>query len=120
MRPAPPCQELDVASLLIADDEEGLRAFLAAALETAGQAGNELQLTWGAPAMREPVAALRKVAATAATVLLQGESGVGKELAARAIHAFSPRAQGPFVALNCAALSETLLESELFGHEKGA
>jgi two-component system response regulator AtoC len=77
-------------------------------------------LTWGAPVMRPVEAALRKVARTDATVLLLGESGVGKEVAARAVHAWSTRAAGPFVAVNCAALAETLLESELFGHEKGA
>ena len=62
----------------------------------------------------------RKVSATASTVLLRGESGVGKEVFARAIHEASPRAKMPFIRVNCGALTESLLESELFGHEKGA
>ncbi len=77
-------------------------------------------LSYGDPAMAPVVEALKKVARTNATVLLLGESGTGKEVAARAIHRMSDRANGPFVAINCATLSETLLESELFGHEKGA
>ena len=78
------------------------------------------KLTFGAPAMRPVVDALAKVAKSGATVLLQGESGTGKEVAARLLHESSPRANKPFVAINCAVLTEQLLESELFGHEKGS
>ena len=70
--------------------------------------------------LRQVSQQLHRAAATDATVLLDGESGTGKELFARALHALSPRAEGPFVAINCAAIPETLLETELFGHEKGA
>jgi DNA-binding NtrC family response regulator len=70
--------------------------------------------------LKQVSVALHRAAATDTTVLLEGESGTGKELFARALHALSPRNDGPFVAINCAAIPETLLETELFGHEKGA
>lgn len=72
------------------------------------------------PAIQKVCASLRKVATTEAPVLILGESGTGKEMAARSIHDQSARRQGPYVAINCSAIPETLLESELFGHEKGA
>jgi transcriptional regulator with PAS, ATPase and Fis domain len=72
------------------------------------------------PKLKQVTISLHRAAATDTTVLLEGESGTGKELFARALHALSPRADGPFVAINCAAIPETLLETELFGHEKGA
>jgi two-component system, NtrC family, response regulator AtoC len=72
------------------------------------------------PAMREVFDTVRQVASARTSVLLLGESGTGKELIAKALHQLSPRAQGPMVTVHCAALSPTLLESELFGHEKGA
>ncbi len=88
--------------------------------------GGETPAAWfedilgATPKMREVFDTLTQVAKTDATVLLQGESGTGKELAARAIHARSGRVRGPFVAINCGAIPETLLESELFGSERGA
>jgi len=72
------------------------------------------------PAMRALYDQASRAAASAINVLILGENGVGKEILARAIHNLSPRAKGPFVALNCAALTESLVQSELFGHEKGA
>jgi DNA-binding NtrC family response regulator len=72
------------------------------------------------PRLKQVITALHRAASSDATVLLEGESGTGKELFARALHALSPRADGPFVAINCAAIPDNLLETELFGYEKGA
>ena len=80
----------------------------------------EQELLGNSPAMQELRQLIRKVARTQATVLIQGESGTGKELVARAIYRESPRAHGPFIKVNCAAIPENLIESEFFGHEKGA
>src|SRR4051812_18728077 len=87
----------------------------------------ELAVRRGAPqlvgddsSLRKVFAALQRAASTDTTVLIEGESGTGKELFARSLHALSARAEAPFVAINCAAIPETLLETELFGHEKGA
>jgi two-component system response regulator AtoC len=78
------------------------------------------QLVAEGPAMKEVLRVVQKVAPTATTVLIEGESGTGKELIARALHALSPRAERTFVAVNCGAIPEQLIESELFGHAKGA
>ncbi|MGJ3522442.1 sigma-54-dependent transcriptional regulator [Nitratidesulfovibrio sp. D1] len=102
---------LDHAALR--DENAALKTTLAASFDPAGIIGQS-------PPMHRLMDMLATIAPSEATVLVTGESGTGKELIARAIHANSQRGQGPYVTVNCAALSETLLESELFGHEKGA
>jgi DNA-binding NtrC family response regulator len=94
-------------------ENAGLKAAAAGSHSLAGVVG-------ASPAMAQVFHRLRTVAPGEATILVEGESGTGKERVARAIHALSPRAKGPFVAIGCGALPETLLEAELFGHEKGA
>lgn len=97
----------------LAEEAEGLRR----QLSYQGVLG---ELVGNSDAMQQVFSLIRQVAPTRAAVLITGESGTGKEIVARALHRLSPRANGPFVAINCAALPETLMESELFGHEKGA
>jgi len=86
----------------------------------ASPAGGEIGIIGACPAMQDLYGKIRKVAPTDSTVLIQGESGTGKELVARALHNLSKRAKAPLISVNCAAIPETLIESELFGHEKGA
>lgn len=112
-----PLESPDVLRLLVARavEHRGLRA-----IKEGVTSRESPVLSWGASAMAPVEKALRRVASTNSSLLLLGESGTGKEVAARAVHSWSSRAEGPFVAVNCAALSDTLLEAELFGHEKGA
>ena len=78
------------------------------------------RIVGNSPLLKDVIERVKKVAQSKATILIEGESGTGKELIAQAIHQASPRSHGPFIAVHCAALSETLLESELFGHERGS
>ncbi len=106
-------QALEKASLLA--ENRALRERLAG-LSAEAEGG----LVGNAPSFQAALDTLRQAAPSSATVLLMGESGTGKELAARLLHDLSPRARGPFVPINCAAIPETILESELFGYERGA
>ncbi len=85
-----------------------------------GAGSDEIGIIGRCAAMQDLFGKIRKVAPTDSTVLIQGESGTGKELVARALHNLSRRAKAPLISVNCAAIPETLIESELFGHEKGA
>ncbi len=113
---------LDEIDLLIGKAAEKARLLWEnAALRVRLESGNAFPgLVGEAPALKRLLGDLDRIAASPLPVLIQGESGTGKELFARAVHRRSPRASAPFVAVNCAAIPENLLESELFGHEKGA
>jgi len=114
--------DLDVLRLTMdrALDHLRLRTENRALRERLAEGFQSEEIIGQSPAMKELLDMAAMAAPTEATVLVTGESGTGKELVARAIHANSPRKNGPLITVNCAALTETLLESELFGHEKGA
>ncbi len=103
-----------------AGSHAGLRTEKRVLERNLGYKGSLGEMVGMAPRMQEIFALLQQAGPSKACVLITGESGTGKELVARTLHALSPRRQGPFVAINCAALPETLIESELFGHEKGS
>lgn len=123
--PGSPQQRLDRALELLRDRLRLVRGRLVHGKVESGEpdelvAGVQASLVGQSDAMRQVYEAIRRVSQSQATVLLRGESGTGKELVAKAIHMAGARARGPFVRLHCAAVTETLLESELFGHERGA
>ncbi len=115
---------IDLASLKVVLQRGAFLSGIAAEADTRAHAAEEgtkfEEIVGTTETMRQVFAMAKRVAKTDATVLVEGESGTGKELLARAIHARSPRKDKPFIAINCGAIPETLLEAELFGHEKGA
>jgi DNA-binding NtrC family response regulator len=117
-----PVEDIEVVSLTLTRAAHyGRLQLRARVLEEQVQVNQKFEhMVGSAPIMRELYAMVAKVAVADVSVLVQGESGTGKELAARAIHSRSPRARGPFVAINCGAIPENLIDSELFGHARGA
>jgi DNA-binding NtrC family response regulator len=108
------------AALVLGATRIALRTTTASVAVEAGRRERFGQMTARSPAMRRVLSQLERVAASDATVLLLGETGTGKEITAESLHQESPRAKGPFIIVDCGAIPAELLESELFGHEKGA
>jgi two-component system response regulator AtoC len=112
--------ELLLARIRAIDEQLYIAGDVACVEETIDAESLPVRMIAASPAMRQVLSLVLRSAPSPWTALIQGETGTGKELIARLIHLFSPRKEGPFVALNCAAVPEGLFESELFGHEKGA
>jgi two-component system response regulator HydG len=115
---------LDLEALVVAIERAVQHRFLTAEVkrlrELVGTSPSFEELLGGSPAMKKVHSLLRRIVDTDSSILITGESGTGKEVVAKALHTRGPRSDGPFVAVNCAAMPETLLESELFGHARGA
>jgi DNA-binding NtrC family response regulator len=112
-------QRLQILLQKVVERQETLREVKALRRQLRDQ-GSFGKMIGSSPGMRKVYRIVEQAAPTSASVLIDGESGTGKELVAQTVHQLSPRASAPFVAINCAAIPETLLESEIFGHEKGA
>jgi DNA-binding NtrC family response regulator len=111
---------LDIAALIAANEAERIRVPVVACGVLAAVSDDERPMIADDPIMKKMIELADQIAASDASILITGESGVGKEVMARYVHRRSKRAQAPFIAVNCAAIPDNLLESELFGHEKGA
>ena len=112
--------ELARHAVVALENTQDRQRLLASHKQIVEQAAEDVRLIGNSPAIEALRSTVRRVAETDLAVLVTGENGTGKEVVSQSIHYLSPRRERPFVAVNCAAIAETLLESELFGHEKGA